>query len=88
MPNTTDPTRPMYTVEECLAEIKAIDDEIRLLRKAPNQQSVGGDSVSFAGRLAELRQQRRDWQKRLREAKAYEYDEPRQGLQGPDREIH
>lgn len=87
MPNTTDPHAPMYTVKECLVEIKAIDDEVRNIRRAPAQQSVSGDFVSFAGRLAELRAERREWKSRLDEAKAYEYETKASGMQGPERLI-
>lgn len=78
---------PIYTREEILARIKALDVQIETASNAPQQSSFGGNFVSFQGRVNELMALRRQWQDRLREFDATQGTDgrtPSQAAQGPN----
>lgn len=66
------PRRPLYTVKEVRNELREIDKIIREVRALPVQSGADNVYASFAGRLAELQQERAKWEARLELAEAYE----------------
>lgn len=75
----------IYTEAECIEAIKSIDQALADLRKAPAQQSIDGNFVSFAGKSSELQSERRQWVLRLRDIRLD--GRARHSLQGPDFEV-
>ena len=70
----------IYTVEECLAEIKDIQAAMKEVRRAPRQQSIEGNFLSFSGQHSELVKELNIWKRHLRFARAAERDvSPMQG---------
>lgn len=76
---------PLYTRDELVAKIKALDAQIEALQGTPQQSSFGGNFVSYQARLGELAGLRRQWEDRL---KAFDATQgtggtPSQAAQGP-----
>lgn len=78
---------PLYTVAQCEAELRSIDDDIRAVRSRPASSGADGVYYSNMGRLRELMELRRQWEDRLRDAKAFEAGGAPRG-QGPDFEVY
>lgn len=78
---------PLYTLAQCEAELRSIDEDIRKVRS--RAASAGGDGVYYSnmGRLRELGELREVWEVRRRDALAYEEGAAPRG-QGPDFEVY
>lgn len=79
---------PLYTVDECKAEIKRIDALIAEISSKPVGVGVPGvGNANYIGRLADLRKEREVWTARWDEALKWERQQAKgvrkSSLQGP-----
>jgi hypothetical protein len=75
-----------YTVQECKERIEEIDERLQELEDQPQRQGVGPYQIGLAGKMSDLRKERRKWEKRLRRAKADQSSGS--SLNGPSNSIH
>lgn len=79
--------KPIYTVAECEAKIREIDALLATVASVPVSSGSDGTYYQNGGRIADLRNMRRDWEDRLKEASAFE-EGGRPSGQGPDYEVY
>lgn len=80
-------TKPLYTVAECEARLREIDELLFQVAAVPVSSGSDGTYYQNAGRIADLRNMRADWERRLAEAQASEGTKRPSG-QGPDYEVY
>ena len=72
----------LYTVAECEAELKRVNELIAKYKNTPTVMRDGPVSANFQSRLNQLYKDREYWEQRYEEAKARENQAS--SLQGPD----
>ena len=70
-----------FEADECRERIKELNAQIAKLAARPASTSAKGISVSFQGKLSDLRKERKFWQHEL--AKALADEGTASGAQGP-----
>lgn len=79
--------KPLYTVAECEEKLREIDALLSQVAAVPVSSGSDGTYYQNGGRIADLRDMRKDWEGRLAAALAYE-EGGRPSGQGPDFEVY
>lgn len=79
--------KPIYSVAECEAQIRQIDELLAGVLAVPVSSGSDGTYYQNGGRVSDLRATRADWEARLKDALAFE-EGSRPSGQGPDYEVY